>query len=88
MTEIELNKRTPVERLIIANTLIDSVIRESELELVNEKLSECMSGIETARHVLALMSEKDEYITDLEEECENLSEYNRLLVNRVEELKK
>lgn len=31
-------------------------------------------------------SEKDEYIQDLEEECENLSEYNRLLVERVKEL--
>lgn len=55
MTEIELNKRTPVERLAIANTLIDSVIRESELELVNEKLNECMRGIDSSIHVLALM---------------------------------
>lgn len=30
--------------------------------------------------------EKDEYIRDLVEECENLSEYNRLLVERVKEL--
>jgi hypothetical protein len=55
MTEIELTKRTPVERLAIANTLIDSVIRESELELVNEKLSECVSGLTSCIHVLALM---------------------------------
>lgn len=55
MPEIELNKRTPVERLAIASTLIDSVIRESELELVNEKLSECMRDITSCIHVLALM---------------------------------
>ena len=55
MAEIELYKRTPVERLAIANTLIDSVIRESELELVNEKLSECMKAIDNSIHVLALM---------------------------------
>lgn len=30
-------------------------------------------------------SEKDQYIQDLEEECENLSEYNRLLLERVQE---
>lgn len=30
--------------------------------------------------------EKDEYIQDLEEECENLSEYNRLLVERIKDL--
>ena len=55
MTEIELNKRTPIERLAIANTLIDSVIRESELELVNEKLSECVKGVTSCIHVLGLM---------------------------------
>lgn len=55
MTEIELTKRTPVERLAIANTLIDSVIRESELDLVNEKLDECIRGITSSIQVLALM---------------------------------
>ena len=57
MTEIKLTKRKPVERLAIANTLIDSVIRESELELVNEKLSECMNGVTSCINVLALMEE-------------------------------
>ena len=57
MTEIELTKRTPVERLTIANTLIDSVIRESELELVNEKLNECMSSITSCVRFLAIMEE-------------------------------
>ena len=55
MTEIELNKRKPVERLIIANTLIDSVIRESELELVNEKLNECMRGLTSCIHVIGAL---------------------------------
>ena len=55
MTEIELTKRTPVERLAIANTLIDSVIRDSELELVNDKLSECMSDLNSCIHVLTLL---------------------------------
>lgn len=55
MQEIELNKRTPVERLAIANTLIDGVIRESDLELVNEKLSECVKDITSCIHVLGLM---------------------------------
>lgn len=32
------------------------------------------------------MDEKDEYIIDLEEELENLTEYNRLLVERIKEL--
>lgn len=31
-------------------------------------------------------TELNEYIQDLEEECENLSEYNRLLIERVKEL--
>ena len=57
MTDIELTKRTPVERLTIANTLIDSVIRESELEMVNEKLNECMSSITSCVRVLAIMEE-------------------------------
>lgn len=55
MAEIELIKRKPIDRLVIANTLIDSVIRESELELVNEKLIKCMSGISSSIQVLALM---------------------------------
>ena len=29
--------------------------------------------------------EKEEYIQDLEEECENLSEYNRILIERIKE---
>ena len=32
------------------------------------------------------MDEKDEYIIDLEEELENLTEHNRLLVERIKEL--
>ena len=31
------------------------------------------------------LKEKDEYILDLEEECENLSEMNRLLIERIKE---
>lgn len=31
-------------------------------------------------------TELNEYIQDLEEECENLSEYNRLLIERIKEL--
>lgn len=37
------------------------------------------------KEALEELEEKDEYIQDLEEECENLSEYNRLLVERIKE---
>lgn len=33
-------------------------------------------------------SELQEYIIDLEEECENLSEQNRLLIERIKELQR
>ena len=45
MSEIKLLKRTPVERLLIANTLIESVIRESDLKLVNTELIKCRDSV-------------------------------------------
>lgn len=32
------------------------------------------------------VKELEEYIIDIEEECENLSEQNRMLINRIKEL--
>lgn len=34
------------------------------------------------------IEELEEYVLDLEEECENLSEQNRLLIIRIQELEK
>ena len=47
---------------------------------------EIKEALEELEQLKRESTEKDEYILDLEEECENLSEYNRLLVERVKEL--
>lgn len=43
--EIELIKRNEVERLAIANTLLDSVARDTDLKLVSKTLNECIEKI-------------------------------------------
>lgn len=43
--EIELIKRSKVERLAIANTLLDSVSRDVDNKLISKMLNECMENI-------------------------------------------
>lgn len=43
--EIELIKRSKVERLAIANTLLDSVARDTDINLVSKVLNECMENV-------------------------------------------
>ncbi len=43
--EIELIKRSKVERLAIANTLLDSVVRDIDNNLISKMLNECMENI-------------------------------------------
>ena len=57
MTETELIKRSPEERLIIANTLLDSVLRESDITLVNLALIKCMGSIENCLQILEKLKE-------------------------------
>lgn len=46
-------------------------------------MDELLKQIETLK---AELKEKDEYILDLEEENENLSEYNRQLIERIKDV--
>lgn len=43
--EIELIKRSKVERLAIANTLLDSVARDTSINLISKTLNDCMEKI-------------------------------------------
>lgn len=43
--EIELIKRSKAERLAIANTLLDSVARDTDSKLVSKTLNECIEKI-------------------------------------------
>lgn len=43
--EIELIKRSKVERLAIANTLLDSVAMDTDLNLVSKILNDCMEKV-------------------------------------------
>lgn len=43
--EIELIKRSKVERLVIANTLLDSVSRDIDNNLISKMLNECIENI-------------------------------------------
>ena len=45
MSEVELNKRTKEEKLIIANTLIDSVASEIGNNTIKKLLNDCMVTI-------------------------------------------
>lgn len=57
MGKIELMKRNKVERLAIANTLLDSVIRECEFPLINKELLECMENIDSCLKVLSAIDD-------------------------------
>lgn len=50
--EIKLYKRSKVERLAIANTLLDGVAMECEQGLVSKTLNECMVNITDCIKVL------------------------------------
>jgi hypothetical protein len=50
--EIELIKRSKAERLAIANTLLDSVARDTKLNLISNILNECMVMITDCIEVL------------------------------------
>lgn len=43
--EIELLSKNEVERLAIANTLLDSVAKNTDLKLVSKILNECIEKI-------------------------------------------
>ena len=43
--EIELIKRSKAERLAIANTLLDSVARDSDNNFISKILNDCMENI-------------------------------------------
>lgn len=43
--EIELIKRSKVERLAIANTLLDSVARDTDSNFISIILNDCMENI-------------------------------------------
>ena len=58
--EIELIKRTKQERLAIANTLIDSVIRETSNRVIADYLTRCMDMITSC---VELISDKEEGAT-------------------------
>ena len=57
MGEIELMKRNKVERLAIANTLLDSVIRECEFNLINETLYHCMESVDSCLKILSIIDD-------------------------------
>ena len=43
--EIDLTKRSKIERLAIANTLLDSVTRDTDSNLISKTLNQCMEDI-------------------------------------------
>lgn len=55
--EIELIKRSKVERLAIANTLLDSVARDTDLILVSKTLNDCMESVTDCIVILDKMGE-------------------------------
>lgn len=55
--EIELIKRSKIERLAIANTLLDSVARDTKLNLISKILNECMVMITDCIDVLNMKGE-------------------------------
>ena len=52
------------------------------LRHIKGNLEQTLGQLEEVIHDII---EKEEYIQDLEEECENLSEYNRILIERIKE---
>ena len=55
--EIELIKRSKIERLAIVNTLLDSVARDTKLNLISNILNECMVMITDCIDVLNMKGE-------------------------------
>ena len=55
--EIKLYKRSKVERLAIANTLLDGVARDTEINLISNILNECMVMITDCIDVLNMKGE-------------------------------
>lgn len=54
--EIELIKRSKVERLAIANTLLDSVAINTDLKLVSKILNECIEKITDCVEIIGMTS--------------------------------
>lgn len=55
--EIELIKRSKVERLAIANTLLDSVARDTNINLISKTLNDCMEKVTDCIFILDKMGE-------------------------------
>jgi hypothetical protein len=55
--EIKLYKRSKVERLAIANTLLDGVAKDTEINLISNILNECMVMITDCIDVLNMKGE-------------------------------
>ena len=51
--EIKLIKRSKVERLAIANTLIDSVIQETYNSILLKELNDCMKTLSDCINLIA-----------------------------------
>ena len=51
--EIKLIKRSKVERLAIANTLIDSVIQETDNSILLKELNGCMKTLSACIDLIA-----------------------------------
>lgn len=55
--EIELIKKSNVERLAIANTLLDSVARDTNINLISKVLNDCVEKITDCIFILDKMGE-------------------------------
>ena len=55
--EIELIKRSKAERLAIANTLLDSVARDTNINLISKALNDCVEKITDCIFILDKMVE-------------------------------
>ena len=55
--EIELIKRSKVERLAIANTLLDSVARDTNINLISKVLNDCVEKVTDCIFILDKMGE-------------------------------
>ena len=52
MSEIELKKRSKLQKLTMATTLIESVICDSNLVVINDKLLECKENLDSCLVIL------------------------------------
>lgn len=55
--EIELIKRNEVKRLAIANTLLDSVARDTSIDLISKALNDCVEKVTDCIFILDKMGE-------------------------------